>query len=328
MNNPVFCSLNRNKRSIVLDTRKPEAQAVLDLIDGADVVVNNFRAGVMERMGFGYEDLSAQPAHHLRLRHRVWPVRPLRAQGRAGRAGPGDVGRHASALRRRDADVDLSDRASPTIPPACTWCRAILLALLQRGRPAGASASSVSLYDSMLAMQTQEAAMRHDARARGQLGAMPLSGVFDHADGAVVLVGAFKANPLRTSAPRSASTICRRSALPPLPCQVDNKAELQAMFRERFASGSTEHWLARLEEQDLLCAPVLDLPQALGHGQTAVNGIGDRRRGARRVDAAPRIAADAWARAPSPFAMRRPISAPTAPRSCARPATRRRGSTR
>ena len=55
---PVYCSLNRNKRSIVLDLKKPEERAALmDLIRGADVVVNNFRAGVMERMGLGYEEL-------------------------------------------------------------------------------------------------------------------------------------------------------------------------------------------------------------------------------------------------------------------------------
>ncbi|MCZ8148284.1 MAG: CoA transferase, partial [Roseomonas sp.] len=56
---PVFCSLNRNKRSVVLDLRKAEErQVVLDLVRTADVVVNNFRAGVMERLGFGWEDLS------------------------------------------------------------------------------------------------------------------------------------------------------------------------------------------------------------------------------------------------------------------------------
>ena len=50
------------------------------------------------------------------------------------------------------------------------------------------------------------------------------------------------------------------------------KPELHKLFRERFASNTTEYWLGRLEEQDLLCAPVLTLPQALEHGQTKVNG--------------------------------------------------------
>ncbi|MGQ3028433.1 MAG: CoA transferase, partial [Ferrovibrionaceae bacterium] len=59
LDNPVFRSLNRNKRSIALDVRGPEGKAVIyELVRTADVVVNNFRAGVMERMGFGYEALS------------------------------------------------------------------------------------------------------------------------------------------------------------------------------------------------------------------------------------------------------------------------------
>ena len=60
MNNVVFASLNRNKRSVEIDTKSPEGrQQVLDLVKTADVVVDNFRAGVMERLGFGYDDLKA-----------------------------------------------------------------------------------------------------------------------------------------------------------------------------------------------------------------------------------------------------------------------------
>src|SRR5919108_3823329 len=59
LDNPVFRSLNRNKRSIALDLRSEAGkQVVYDLVRQADVVVNNFRAGVMERMGFGYADLA------------------------------------------------------------------------------------------------------------------------------------------------------------------------------------------------------------------------------------------------------------------------------
>jgi crotonobetainyl-CoA:carnitine CoA-transferase CaiB-like acyl-CoA transferase len=60
LNNPVFCSLNRNKRSVTLDLRSETGKAVVrKLVEGADVVVNNFRPGVMERLGFGYDDLKA-----------------------------------------------------------------------------------------------------------------------------------------------------------------------------------------------------------------------------------------------------------------------------
>ena len=54
-----FQSINRNKRSVVIDLKSPAGRAqLLGLVEGADVVVENFRAGVMERLGVGYEVLA------------------------------------------------------------------------------------------------------------------------------------------------------------------------------------------------------------------------------------------------------------------------------
>lgn len=53
-----FLAMNRNKRSIALDLKRPEGQAVIKrLIAGADVLVENFRKGTMEKFGLGYEAL-------------------------------------------------------------------------------------------------------------------------------------------------------------------------------------------------------------------------------------------------------------------------------
>lgn len=53
-----FLAMNRNKRSIALDLKRPEGQAVLKtLAGGADVLVENFRKGTMERFGLGYDAL-------------------------------------------------------------------------------------------------------------------------------------------------------------------------------------------------------------------------------------------------------------------------------
>ena len=57
---PSFLAVNGNKRSITLDLRRPEAvEIVKRLVAGADVVWENFRGGVMDRLGLGYEVLSA-----------------------------------------------------------------------------------------------------------------------------------------------------------------------------------------------------------------------------------------------------------------------------
>ncbi|MGE0542954.1 MAG: CaiB/BaiF CoA transferase family protein [Dehalococcoidia bacterium] len=56
-----FNSVNRNKRSIVIDLQQPEGKAILRrLIAGADVLVENYRAGVMDRLGFSFESLHAE----------------------------------------------------------------------------------------------------------------------------------------------------------------------------------------------------------------------------------------------------------------------------
>ena len=55
-----FVSLNRNKKSIVLDLKSAEAKVtVLDLVRNSHVLVENFRPGVMERLGLSYEELAA-----------------------------------------------------------------------------------------------------------------------------------------------------------------------------------------------------------------------------------------------------------------------------
>ena len=271
--NAVFCSLNRNKRSAALDLRDGEhMSAVKALIAEADVVVNNFRAGVMERMGLGYEDCRA-------LNPRI-----IYAVGTGfGESGPNahkggqDVLAQAMSgvmMRRADESIPIS-----TYPTALAdysagmhMVQGILLALLQRERTGEGQKISVSLYNSMLAIQMQEAATRLMENRELNWAAMPLSGTFQTKDGPLVLVGAFKANPLRD--------ICTALGLPDLSTdpkfsnldqQFANKAELQGIFRERFATQTRAHWLQRLEEQDLLCAPVRTLEEALVDPQTVHN---------------------------------------------------------
>jgi len=273
--NPIFCSLNRNKRSVEIDLRDASQVALVKaLIADADVVTNNFRAGVMERLGLGYEDC-----------RRINP-RIIYAVGTGfGETGPyahkGGQDVLAQALsgvmmRRADDEIPLSiyPTALADYTAGMHMVQGILFALLQRERTGVGQKVSVSLYNSMLAMQMQEAAMIMMADSEVNWAAMPLSGVFETKTGALVLVGAFKANPLRD--------ICAALGLPDLSLderfnsleqQFKHKPELHRLFRERFASDTREHWLVRLEEQDLLSAPVRDMREALVDPQTLHNDM-------------------------------------------------------
>ena len=273
--NPIFCSLNRNKRSVEIDLRdEAQMELVKALIAGADVVTNNFRAGVMERLGLGYEDCK-------RLNPRI-----IYAVGTGfGETGPyahkGGQDVLAQALtgvmaRRADASVPVSiyPTALADYTAGMHMVPGILLALLQRERTGEGQKISVSLYNSMLAMQMQEAAMVMMEDSEVNWAAMPLSGVFDTQTGPLVLVGAFKANPLRdicTALGLEDLSLDARYAT--LKAQFANKAALHAIFHERFASNTREHWLVKLEEQDLLSAPVRDMREALVDPQTLHNGM-------------------------------------------------------
>ena len=271
--NPVFASLNRNKRSVALNLKREEDRAAVPrLVETSDVVVNNFRPGVMERMGFGYDDL-----------RRINP-RIIYAVGTGfGLEGPyvhkGGQDVLAQAMsgamhRRSDQSLPLSvyPTALADYAAGMHLLQGILLALLQREKTGEGQRVAVALYNSMLAMQMQEAAAWMMRGEELNWAAMPLSGVFETIDGAVVMVGAFKENPLRDIC--TALGIDDLSADPryaTLKSQKARRSDLQEIFRKRFAADTSAHWLERLDGVDILCAPVKTLADALDDPQTACN---------------------------------------------------------
>jgi crotonobetainyl-CoA:carnitine CoA-transferase CaiB-like acyl-CoA transferase len=272
-NNPVFCSLNRNKKSVALDLKSEVARAqVLALIDGADIVVSNFRPGVMERMGFGYEDLKARnPGIIFAVGTGFGLEGPNRHKG-----GQDVLAQAMTGVMARKADPEHPTAIYPTA--LCDYSagmhlvQGILLALLQREKTGQGQCVSVSLYNSMLAMQMQEAAA-HMMRGKDlNWAAFPLTGVFETTDHPVVMVGAFKPNPLRDICNAlEIDDLSQQDRYADFDRQAAHRSELQAIFRKRFAEKSSAHWLSRLEGVDILCAPVRTLAEALEDEQTLVN---------------------------------------------------------
>ncbi|MGH9293871.1 MAG: CaiB/BaiF CoA transferase family protein [Acidimicrobiales bacterium] len=273
LDNPVFCSLNRNKRSITLDLRQDGArEVVLRLARWADVLVENFRPGVMHRMGLGYDALAL-----------LNPGLVYASGSGFGSSGPrahkGGQDVLAQALsgvmaRRSDAAQPLSvyPTALADYTGAAHLAQAILLALLARARTGQGQRVEVCLYDAMLAMQTQEAAARLMRDEELNWGAMPLTAVFDTADWPLVVVGAFRPDPLGdlcralriddlSSDPRFSSLLAMKA----------HTGELRRLLQEVFRTDVRSHWLELLEAADFLCAPVQDLNEALLDPQTEHN---------------------------------------------------------
>ncbi len=273
--NPVFSSLNRNKRSVALDLKSPEGKAVVHrLLEAADVVANNFRAGVMDRMGLGWDAL-----------HAAYP-RLVYAEGTgygstgpyAHKGGQDILAQALSGVMARKCDSTDPLTIYPTsladYSAGMHMVQGILLALLHRERTGEGQKVEVSLYDSMLAMQMQEASMALMRGVDFSWGALPHNGAFATSDGALVVVGAFKENPLRE--------ISLAVGLPDLSADprfctfalsMQNRTILHDLLRGHFLTASTAHWIAALEARDILCAPVRSLAEALRDPQTAINGM-------------------------------------------------------
>jgi formyl-CoA transferase len=273
LDNPVFCSLNRNKKSVEIDLRsEADLAAIKALIAEADVVINNFRAGVMERLGLSYEDCRAiNPGIIYAFGTGFGESGPYSHKG-----GQDILAQAMTGLMARRADASLPYSIYPTaLADYCTGmhlAQGILLALHHRARTGAGQKVGVSLYDSMLAMQTQEASMIMMADREVNWAEMPLCAVFETLDGVLTVVGAFKQNPL--------ADICTALEIDDLSQdprfdsaaqQMQNKPQLRALLAERFASNTSAYWLARLDEQDILCAPVKQLREALEDPQTRHN---------------------------------------------------------
>ncbi len=244
------------------------------LLEDADVVVNNFRAGVMERMGLGYDAL-----------HAAYPKLIYAAgtgygtQGPYAHKGGQDILAQAlSGVMARKCDPNDALTIYPTsladYSAGMHLVQGILLALLQRGRTGKGQMVAVSLYDSMLAMQMQEAAMALMRGVDFSWGALPHNGAFATQDSALVVVGAFKDNPLREiSLAIGLDDLSADPRFCTFALSMQNRTLLHDVLRAHFLTNTTAHWIAALEARDLLCAPVRNLQAALDDPQTEINGM-------------------------------------------------------
>lgn len=273
--NPVFSSLNRNKRSITVDMRSEAgAQIIRELIAKSDVLVHNFRPGAMERRGLGYEDVrEINPRLIYAVGSGFGPTGPYEHKG-----GQDALAQALTGVmeRRADGKHPLAIYAT-TFADYCAGMhlvQGVLLALRARDVTGEGQRVDSSLFNSLLAMQMQEATAHLMTGKILNWAAYPLSGVFEATDGAFVLVGAFKPNPLRDICEAlEIEDLSQDERYATFDGQMAHREELQEIFREGFAGNTVEHWLGRLEDQDLLCAPVQTLGEALEDPQTKHNGM-------------------------------------------------------
>ena len=256
---PFFLAMNRNKKSLTLNLKDPRARdAVRRLAATADLVVENFRPGVMDRLGLGYDELRAiNPSIVFVTGSGFGPDGPyvdrpgqdLLIQSMSGLAAYGG---------RRD---DPPTPAGSSIVDAST---ALLLAfsamvgLFHRERTGEGQRIDVSLFNTAIALQCQELAAflnlpdRWD-RSEAGIGGAWLSapfGIYRTADGEIAIAMA------------SLAVLAEVLDLPELADYDDEERayherdDVYRMIQERLLERDAGTWLERLATRDVWCAPV------------------------------------------------------------------------
>ncbi len=275
-----YLSMNRNKRSIAIDLKQPEGRAVIErLLPTIDVLVHNFRPGVMESLGLGYEQLQARFPRLIYAEGSGWGTRGPLAE--AKKPGHELLGQALSGLAAKNAVPGGLPRALPATVADFTasqlLAQGILLALLARERTGAGQRVEVCLLDGLLALQQWDEVSRLNlgARDRGIPDHQhPLQSIYRTADGFIALVGWFRPNPL--------ANVCRALGLPDYSqdarfdtleklAQPESAEALRALLAARLAARTTAEWLAILEAHDVLCGEVLGPGEVFRHPQAEAN---------------------------------------------------------
>lgn len=268
-----FRNTHRNKRCITLNLKTPEARAIfLDLARQADVIVEAFRPGVVERLGIGYAAVKA-----------VNPRIVYCSISAFGQDGPlvhkpaHDISVQAEAGL---VSVNLGADGQPAMPgvPAAdmaaslTALSGILMALLRRQQTGQGDYLDIAMYDALLAwtpnvmgppLAENRAAVVKDERSWG---GSSFYGIYATADGGHLTLGGGEhkfVEALLHALQRP--DLIALALQPPGPAQEP----VRAFLREAFAQRSLADWCAFLAPLDLAWAPVRNLHEAVHSDQAA-----------------------------------------------------------
>ncbi len=268
---------NRNKRGLRLDLKNRDGLAtLLRLCRDADVLVEGFRPGVMQRLGAGYEAAAA-------VNPRIVYC-SITGFGQTGplRAAPGHDIDYAALAGVADQMGNASGPALSNLPVADLLggtmgaLSGILAALFSAGRSGRGRHVDIAMADVALAHAVLPLAMLHQhgevprVGQGGLTGALACYGFYRTADDRQLAVGALE--------PKFWDDLCRQLERPdllPLHRTGDPATEqrLRAELTAIFAARPLAHWRSLFHDADACVSPVLRVDEALAHPQFRARGM-------------------------------------------------------
>jgi crotonobetainyl-CoA:carnitine CoA-transferase CaiB-like acyl-CoA transferase len=264
----LFLTFNRNKKSMVIDLKTEKGLKIFyNLIKKADVVVDNFRPGVLDRLKINYETLK-------KINKRII---------QCSVTGYGETGEYAN-LPALDIIIQsisgyMAITGEPDTPPVRTGipladlsggifsCKAILAALYKREKTGKGSSISLSMFDGMLSLLTYLGTVW---LTKGELPIPPGSShmysvpwqAFKVNDGYVVIATRQEVFWERMCDAMNLEYLKTHEKYATNPKRVENRDELIPILEKVFITKSVKEWIDLFREYEVPCAPVNNLDGA------------------------------------------------------------------
>jgi crotonobetainyl-CoA:carnitine CoA-transferase CaiB-like acyl-CoA transferase len=274
-----FLSINRSKESMALDFKHPSGRRLLDsLIASADVLVENFRPGTLDRLDLDYETVSSQH-----------PGLVYCSVSGFGRTGPRrEVAGYDMVLQ---AEAGLMSITGPADGPACRLgvavadilagllaCHGIVLALYAKQRSGKGQLVDVAMFDSVVSLLSYQAALClatgiSPVRMGDEHPTIVPYDSFDAADGPFVLAVGNDDQWRRTCDVARLPALADDPRFATNPARVEHRRELRPLLAATFRTRSREIWIAELGRAGVPCGAVRDIADVLADPQVATRSM-------------------------------------------------------
>ena len=270
-----FMMLNRGKRGVALDLRTEEGRAVVrQMVSSADVVIENFRAGTMERMGLGYEDLAVLNERLIYCQVTGFGrTGPLSSQGgfdliAQGYSGLMSVTGEGPGREPVKVGAPLTDITAGILASFGVVC-----AVLERERTGQGQRVDTSLYEAGITQTYWQSAI---ALATGvspaPLGsAHPMAApyqAFQTKNGWINVGASNEGTWTRFTEALDLKELSSDDRFVTNTDRMANLTDLVEILGRHFREHTTEHWLTVLEDVGVPAGPVASVGEMLEHPQT------------------------------------------------------------
>ena len=275
-----FVAVNRNKRGLCLDLRKPEAIEVARMLAlKADVIVESFRPGVMDRLGLGREALRRENAGLVYCSVTGFGDSGPNVDLPAGDSIMQAYGGLMSIIGERDGDPLRVGNVVSDMLAGTNAFSGVVLALLSRATTGKGGDVRVSLLDSIVAFQAPPLTEflltgKPPRRLGNEHPLIAPSGAVRTADGQINFT-VFDHQWRSFCAKLGVERLAGDGRFADSGLRQQNRDALNRELAAVFATRSSDEWIEALREMDVLCAPINDYPALVADPQVRHNGIVD-----------------------------------------------------